>query len=259
MTDHRTLATVYANAWTYTGIKTGTNTGTKTGEIGRIIRSFLVVLPLALAGCSGNSSPLLAPPPANLQTGQLPPKQGAQSVAEQAQLKAALKNCPTTAEPTKTIGVAAMIEQAKTTPDAPKAGQMSKADSDCLAARVKAQLIASSGQSAPASAGSNATAGPSFPSKGGDLTIDFDSETAPVSPKDKRAIAEMLAKKGSSTGRIKIFAGRGGNGNMFDQAVVAQKRANRVKELLPPSVVVSVEFDPQQIDDTVRIEFLDKT
>jgi hypothetical protein len=69
----------------------------------------------------------------------------------------------------------------------------------------------------------------------------------------------MLTKRGSSTGKVLIFAGRGGKGNMFDQAVVAQKRANHVKELLPRSMIVSVEFDPQQIDDTVRIEFVDKT
>jgi hypothetical protein len=214
-----------------------------------------LTIPLALTACSSNSSSLLDAPAANVQTGQLPAKPAAASTAEQAQLKAALKNCPTTAEPTKSIAVAAMIEQAKTASAAPKAGQMSKTESDCLAARVKAQLIATSSQQSPA----NAPVGQVVPSKGTDLTIDFDSETAPISPKDKRAIADMLAKKGSSASKVRIFAGRGGNGNMFDQAVVAQKRANRVKELLPPSMVVSVEFDPQQIDDTVRIEFVDKT
>jgi hypothetical protein len=221
----------------------------------RLLLSVAIVVPLALTACSSNSSTLLDAPGANTQTGQLPAKQAGVSSAEQAQLKAALKNCPTTAEPTKTIAVAAMIEQAKSATAAPKSGQMSKTESDCLAARVKAQLIATSSQQGP----TNAPTGSTSPSKGTDLTIDFDSETAPISPKDKRAIADMLSKKGSTASKVRIFAGRGGNGNMFDQAVVAQKRANRVKELLPPGMVVSVEFDPQQIDDTVRIEFVDKT
>jgi hypothetical protein len=216
-------------------------------------------LTLALAACSSSSSPLLLPPtPQNMQTGQLPAKSAA-NAAEQAQLKAAIKNCPTAAEPAKTIGVSAMLEQARNTnADVPKTTPLSKSESDCLAARVKAQLIETSSQPPGAPAATAAT--PAIKSKSGDLTIDFDSETAPVSPKDQRAIAAMLAaKKGGSANKIRIFAGRGGNGNMFDQAVVAQKRANRVKELLPPGMVVSVEFDPQQIDDTVRIEFVDQS
>jgi hypothetical protein len=212
-----------------------------------------VSVALALAACSNSSSPLLVPP-SNIQTGQIPAKVPAASVAEQAQLKAVLKNCPTIAEPAKNIGVAAMLEQAKAAPDAPKPTQMSKAESECLAARVKAQLMATSNQQAPVTA-----PGSVVPSKGTDLTIDFDSETAPISPKDKRAIAEMVSKKAAASSKVLIFAGRGGKGNMFDQAVVAQKRANHVKQLLPPGMVVSVEFDPQQIDDTVRIEFVDKT
>jgi hypothetical protein len=131
---------------------------------------------LALAACSNSSSPLLAPP-SNIQTGQIPAKAPVASAAEQAQLKAVLKNCPTIAEPAKNIGVAAMLEQAKVAPDAPKPAQMSNAESECLAARVKAQLMATSSPQ-------TAAAGPSavVPSKGTDLTIDFDSETAPISP-----------------------------------------------------------------------------
>jgi hypothetical protein len=228
----------------------------------RLWRPLVLTLPLVLAACSSGSSSLLDAPKATSQATSQANVQPAPasakpagSAAEQAQLKVALKNCPTTAEPTKSIGVAAMIEQAKAAPEATKAVPMSKAESDCLAARVKAQLIATSSQQVPAGSAAN----PIIPSKGSDLTIDFDSETAPISPKDQRAIADMLAKKGGSATKVRIFAGRGGNGNMFDQAVVAQKRANRVKELLPPAMVVSVEFDPQQIDDTVRIEFVDKT
>ncbi len=216
--------------------------------------SVALLLSAALTGCSSNSSPLLAPPPKDLQTGQLPTKAPAGSVAEQAQLKAIIKNCPTIAEPAQNIGVAAMLEQAKASPDAPKPAQMSKADSECLAARVKAQLMATSTQPSPA-----ASTGSVVPSKGTDLTIDFDSDTTPVSPKDKRTITDFVSKKSNAARKVRIFAGRGGKGNMFDQAVVAQKRANHVKQLLPPGMVVSVEFDPQQIDDTVRIEFVDKT
>jgi hypothetical protein len=212
-----------------------------------------------LAGCSNSAGPLLAPPQ-NTQTGQLPAKPATgtavgPAVGSDAKVQAALKNCTTTAESAKPIGVAAMLAQAKTTPDAPKSGQISKAESDCLAARIKAQLIATA-PAAPAAPAGDANA--LVPSKGSDLTIDFDSETAPVSPKDKRVIADMLAKKGKAS-KVRIFAGRGGGGNMFDQAVVAQRRANSVKELLPPGMVVSIEFDPLQVDDTVRIEFVDKT
>jgi hypothetical protein len=214
--------------------------------------SSALCLALGLAACSNSSNPLLQPP-TSVQTGQIPAKNSATSANEQALLKTAIKNCPTTAEPAKTMGVAALLEQAKAAPDAPKSNPMSKAESDCLAARVKAQLMATSGQPAATQTG------PGVPSKGTDLTIDFDSETAPISPKDKRAIAEMLTKRAGTTDKVRIFAGRGGKGNMFDQAVVAQKRANHVKQLLPASMVVSVEFDPQQIDDTVRIEFVDKT
>jgi hypothetical protein len=214
-----------------------------------------------LVGCSSSPSPLLAPPQ-TIQTGQLPARlPGAGGAADQVRLQI-LKNCPTLVDAAKPIGVTAMLEQAKATPDAPKTATMSKADADCLAARVKAQLIATSGPSATtAGAGGQAAAAQAAvgQAKTPDLTIDFDSETAPISPKDQRAIAEMLARKGGATGKVRIFAGRGGSGNMFDQAVVAQKRANRVKELLPIGMVVSVEFDPLQIDDTVRIEFIDKT
>jgi hypothetical protein len=221
-----------------------------------VLRCLGLSASLALAACSSGPNPLLPPTPQNIQTGQLPAKPAA-STAEQAQLKATIKNCPTSAEPAKTIGVSAMLEQARNTnADMPKTTQLSKTESDCLAARVKAQLIETSSQPPAATA----AAAPAIKSKSGDLTIDFDSETAPVSPKDQRAIAAMVAaKKGGSANKIRIFAGRGGNGNMFDQAVVAQKRANRVKELLPPGMVVSVEFDPQQIDDTVRIEFVDQS
>ena len=204
-----------------------------------------------LVGCSGSTSPLLAPPQ-SIETGQLAAKPAtANPDADQGRQQTALKNCPTLVDAAKPIGVPAMLEQAKATPDAPKSAQMSKAEADCLATRVKAQLIATSGPTT--------TTAPAGQSKAPDLTLDFDSETAPISAKDKRAIAEMLAKKGGATSKVRIFAGRGGNGNMFDQAVVAQKRANRVKELLPIGMVVSVEFDPLQIDDTVRIEFVDKT
>jgi hypothetical protein len=221
-------------------------------------RGFGLALTLALAACSSNSTALLPPAPQNMQTGQLAAKPTSASAIEQAQIKAALKNCPTSAEPAKTIGVSAMLEQARKTSkstDTSNAPQMSKAESDCLAARVKAQLLETSNlpPTSPAVAAS-------IPQKAGGLTIDFDGETAPISPKDKSAIAALVAaKKAGSANKVRIFAGRGGAGNMFDQAVVAHNRANRVKELLPPGMVVSVEFDPQQIDDTVRIEFVDQS
>ena len=219
-------------------------------------RAALVVVACGLlAGCSNNASSLLSAPQ-TIQTGQIPAKSPA--------APAAAKTCVTSAAAANPIGVAAMLEQAKVTAETkvdaakPSNTEISKADSDCLAARVKAQVIATSGQAAIAPADKEAT-GPVLPSKGSDLTLDFDGDTAPISPKDKRAIADMLAKKGKSTSQVRILAGRGGRGNMFDQAVVAQRRANSVRDLLPTGMVVSVEFDPLQVDDTVRVEFVDKT
>ncbi len=120
---------------------------------------------------------------------------------------------------------------------------------DCVNARIRAQLasVAAGPVDAPSAAVAVA---------GRELTIEFDGDDARLTDKDKAAVASLVAanrKAGSKV--VRLQAGRGGGGNIFEQAVLAERRARLVKRLLPPDLSVSVEFDPAQADDTVRVEF----
>lgn len=93
-----------------------------------------------------------------------------------------------------------------------------------------------------------------------ELFIDFEPAMVTLSEKEQNAIREAAAVRLAGGDKVaRICAARGGSGNWFDQAVVAQKRARVVNELLPPRMVASLEFDPALPEDTVRIEFVKRS
>ncbi len=109
--------------------------------------------------------------------------------------------------------------------------------------------------SAPQPAGS-ASATPTAKADGAELFIDFEPGAVTLPDQSRRKIVDAVAARMlDGATRLRIVAARGGSGNMFDQAVIAQKRARVVNELLPARMVDSVEFDPMLPEDTVRIEF----
>lgn len=98
------------------------------------------------------------------------------------------------------------------------------------------------------------------PSSDAELFIDFEPDSVTLPERNQRAIREAVAARMlGGARRLRIVAARGGSGNMFDQAVIAQKRARAVKDMLPVRMVSSVEFDPTIPEDTVKIEFKGET
>jgi hypothetical protein len=90
-----------------------------------------------------------------------------------------------------------------------------------------------------------------------ELYIDFEPTAVTLGDKDRQAAREAIAIRLAGGGKsARIYAARGGSGNWFDQAVIAQKRARVVKELLPNRMVSSLEFDPSLPEDMVRVEFV---
>lgn len=109
--------------------------------------------------------------------------------------------------------------------------------------------------SAPKPAGA-AGANQATKADGAELFIDFEPGAVTLPDPARRQIVDAVAARMlDGATRLRIVAARGGSGNMFDQAVIAQKRARVVNELLPARMVDSVEFDPMLPEDTVRIEF----
>lgn len=89
-----------------------------------------------------------------------------------------------------------------------------------------------------------------------ELYIDFLPGSVSLSDREKAGIKEAVAARSlSGDVRLRISAARGGTGNQFDQATIADKRARIVNGILPIRMVESVEFDPNLPEDTVRIEF----
>ncbi len=90
-----------------------------------------------------------------------------------------------------------------------------------------------------------------------ELFVDFEPSSLSLPARERQALKEAVAVRLVGGGKaVRIFAARGGQGNWFDQAVVAQQRARAVNALLPPRMEVSMEFDPSLPEDTVRIEFI---
>ncbi|MEQ1698247.1 MAG: hypothetical protein ABL901_20650 [Hyphomicrobiaceae bacterium] len=89
-----------------------------------------------------------------------------------------------------------------------------------------------------------------------ELYIDFLPGSVTLSDREKASIKEAVAVRLlSGEVRLRISAARGGTGNQFDQAIIADKRARIVNGILPIRMVESVEFDPNLPEETVRIEF----
>jgi hypothetical protein len=139
--------------------------------------------------------------------------------------------------------------------DAPAAQSPSKVLSEeCLKARLHAQ-VAAAHNAEPVDVSQKAS---STKAELGELIIDFrsDGDTLPASEilRIKRFQSELKLKAGN---KIKLTVARGGFGNMFEQAVIAQRRARVIKELFPARMITSTDFDPQQSEDTVRVEVVD--
>lgn len=89
-----------------------------------------------------------------------------------------------------------------------------------------------------------------------ELYVDFQAESVALSDREKAALREAVAARVlSGWSRISISAARGGTGNLFDQAIKAEKRARVVNEIIPNRMIELVEFDPTLPEDTVRLEF----
>lgn len=154
-------------------------------------------------------------------------------------------------------GVAEMLAKARGTPaGADRAAAQRRPD--CPPAGRKAAGIetgALPAQAVPQPAA--AAAVPAAPSDVEELYIDFEPTAVTLADKDRQAAREAIAIRLAGGGKsARIYAARGGNGNWFDQAVIAQKRARVVKELLPNRMVSSLEFDPSLPEDMVRVEFV---
>lgn len=93
-----------------------------------------------------------------------------------------------------------------------------------------------------------------------DLTVTFEASAKALGEKERRVVAAAGRAHKKAGGReIRIYAGAGSTGNPFDQMVVAQNRARHVRTLLPTDMLLLVEYDPSQDEDTVRIEFVQKS
>jgi len=89
-----------------------------------------------------------------------------------------------------------------------------------------------------------------------ELYIDFQPGSVTLSDREKFAIKDAVgARLLSGDVRLRISAARGGTGNLYEQATIADKRARVVNGILPNKLVDSVEFDPDLPEDTVRLEF----
>ena len=89
-----------------------------------------------------------------------------------------------------------------------------------------------------------------------ELYVDFQADSVTLSDKEKASLREAVAARAlTGWSRVSISAARGGAGNLFDQAIVGQKRARAVNEIIPIAMIELVEFDPTLPEDTVRLEF----
>lgn len=204
-------------------------------------RRILAVLGIGLylSGCGA----ALPPPGSNaLTTGSVERKQTA--------VEAAGGGCSIELEGRRSTTVQSLLATARVAERDPRRegsdGQASVSP-ECAAARMRAQLAAIDHEPRDAATARGQAA---------ELTVEFNADEERVAARDKPALSNFIASN-RTAGRktVRIYAGRGGGGNVFEQAVLAQKRARAVQAMLPSNVAVSIEFDPGQADDTVRLEF----
>jgi hypothetical protein len=186
---------------------------------------------LALAGCSANkqAADLLLPPSGQLQQQAAQLSCGAGSADKADPSKCPPKPQSATQSATQPSQTGALPQQADKAPG---------------------QQFAAAATTTPPTAPDPAKPVPQ------ELYIDFQPDSVTLSDKEKSALREAVAARAlSGWSRVSISAARGGTGNQFDQAVVAQKRARVVNEIIPIAMIELVEFDPTLPEDTVRLEF----
>lgn len=191
------------------------------------VRLPFVLVPLAVAGCAIEGKPI------ELSTSALIEKAGAADKAEAGKEAAAGANVA--------------------------AGKSGHAPSDQAAqpGKLPVALAAAGPGDKLAVAGTAAANAPAQPGSRREYYVDFDPDAITLPDAARSALsAAVKANRDAGYGKIKLATARGGRGNGFDQAVIAQKRARLVNELLPSGMVVSQEFDPTLPEDTVRIEFI---
>ena len=190
---------------------------------------------LALTACAGTKEEAAALlPPAVVAEGKL---------QAQADLAACRKANGSSGEPVRVSGSAvAGTTQADCTPRTPASNAL---ETGAIPAREPTAL--------PAAITSNSDG--TKPTTD-ELYIDFIPGSFTLSDREKVGIREAVAARLlSGPVRLRVAAARGGSGNLFDQATAGEKRARFVKDILPPRLVDSAEFDPSLPEDTVRIEF----
>jgi hypothetical protein len=162
-------------------------------------------------------------------------------------------NCsPVTPVSAPVASVDALLQEARKTADAKGEKTGAAQPPECHAARLEAQLF-ETGLVLPAAAKSASATLDADPN----VIVEFDSENAGISEKDRKAVIAAIAAQAKAGRRlVRIYAGRGGDGNIFERAAIADRRAKLVKRLFPAGMVNLVEFDPLQADDTVRVEFI---
>ena len=201
------------------------------------VRPFALVA--LLSGCTADHSTLTPPVTASTTNTQ----------------NITLQDCPIAEKGIKSETVATLLARARQE-DTARPETTTPLDDACFKARLQEQVSAvlRTDQRTVVAKGSPT------PTPLGELIVDFQADsivvTATEAAKIKRFLAAQNLKPGS---RIRVSVARGGFGNMFDQAVVAQQRARVVKELFPAQVLSSVNFDPQLAEDTVRVEVVNSS
>lgn len=202
-----------------------------------ILRGAMLLAALALSACSLDKDSAGLTPAQVLA--QVPPEKCPEPAPAR----------PAAAQP----GVTEMLAKARGTPAA--ADPAAQRRPDCTPAARKPSGIETGALPAQAAPQPAAVAGTQSDVE--ELYIDFEPTAVTLTDKDRQAAREAIAIRLAGGGKTaRIYAARGGSGNWFDQAVIAQKRARVVKELLPNRMLSSLEFDPSLPEDMVRVEFV---
>lgn len=205
----------------------------------RIAPTSIVLVAALLSGC-GATLPSAGGNP--LSTGSIE--------ARKAAPEPVVRDCNIDLHNGRRTTVQSLLDSARATDsDNSRTGNASQSalSPDCAAARTRAQAAAISRGPLEELNASESNAA---------MTIEFIGDDERLASKDKAALSSFVASNRSAGRRtVRIFAGRGGGGNVFEQVVLAQKRARTVQAMLPSNIHVFIEFDPALADDTVRLEF----
>ena len=142
---------------------------------------------------------------------------------------AVAKDClPATPVSAPVGSVDALLKEARKTAKSKSEKPVAAQPPACHAARLEAQLIETGALLPAAAKSASATLDPN-------VIVEFDSENAGVSDKDRKAVATTIAAQAKAGRRqVRIYAGRGGDGNIFERAAIADRRAKLVRGCFPP-------------------------